>query len=152
MSLQYMLDAQNELQKVLTEEYPSEMTDYSKIMFMKDMYVALDDEMHELLGEIGWKPWATSRHINREAAVSELVDAWHFFMNFMLVLGVDEAELTLLYYQKRNKNIKRKKEGYDGVSTKCPVCKRAYDDEFVRCFPSTPNAGGYCAYTGDILA
>lgn len=136
MSLQSMLNSQNDLQYLLTGAHPSDLPNSEKIQFIKDMYVALDDEMHELLGEIGWKPWATSRHINRDAAVSELVDAWHFMMNFMLVLGVDASELEELYYQKRQKNIDRKNAAYDGVSTKCPLCKRAYDDKFVDCKPA----------------
>jgi len=144
MSLEEMLGAQRKLQVILTGRSPDELTTREQIQFMKDMYIALDDEMHELLGEIGWKPWATSKHINRDAAVSELVDAFHFIMNFMLVLRVDEKELTELYYQKRQKNIDRHTEGYDGVTTKCSVCHRAYDDIHVNCYPPGKDMSGWC--------
>ena len=154
MSLQKMLDAQAELQKVMPPHtyrfgYPiyDDDTNEEVIGFIKEMKLALDDEIHEMINEIGWKPWATSKHINRDAAVSEMVDAWHFFMNILLALDVDEAEFTRLYYAKHDKNAKRQQEGYDGVSTKCPQCKRAYDDEFVKCQVGNLTNMNYCDQT-----
>lgn len=97
--------------------------------------LALEDELHEALAETGWKPWATSKHINREAYASEIVDAFHFFMNLMLVVDISVDELLEKYFEKRGLNEKRQSDGYDGVSTKCPVCKRAFDDVSVLCTP-----------------
>lgn len=104
-----------------------------KIQFFKDMNIALQDELHEALGEVGWKPWATSKHFNEDAVKGELVDAFHFFMNLCLVSNMGAAELFARYKEKRTKNQKRQEEGYDGVSTKCPGCRRALDDEAVDC-------------------
>lgn len=156
MSLQELLNAQARLQKLMPPHryalgYPlyGLNTNDQVIEFLTAMHVAQTDEMHEMLGEIGWKPWATSRHINRDAAVSEMVDEFHFFMNRLLALGVDEEELTRLYYAKHGKNAKRQREGYDGVSTKCPECHRAYDDDFVDCYPAVDyTTFPYCAQTG----
>lgn len=116
------------IQYVGTNEYPN------RIQFIKDMCVALGDEMSEFLGEVGWKPWATSRHINFEAAQSELVDAFHFFMNLCMAVEMTPDMLFEKYKAKRLKNIKRQEEGYDGVSTKCPSCSRALDDDAVECY------------------
>jgi hypothetical protein len=134
---------------------PNCMSSDDRIQFIKDMVLALGDEAHELLGEIGWKPWASSRHINREAAVGELIDMWHFFMNLMLVLGVDATELYERYMEKRSKNISRQQAGYDGISGKCPECKRALDDTGVFCTVFYLDIGGrsrplngVCAKTG----
>jgi hypothetical protein len=104
-------------------EEPSE-----RIQFAKDMILALTDELHEALGEIGWKPWATSRYFNEEEFKGEMVDAFHFFMNLCLVAGMDADELFERYQEKRTRNQKRQAEGYDGVEGKCPACKRAFDD------------------------
>lgn len=104
-----------------------------KIEFIKDMRIAIDDELAEFMGEIGWKPWATSRHINVDAAKGELVDVFHFFMNFCLVVEMGPKELFEKYLAKNKKNIKRQEDGYDGVSSKCPGCKRALDDDAVDC-------------------
>ena len=103
------------------------------IQFYKDMHVALVDELHEALAEIGWKPWASSMHFNQDAVRGELVDAFHFFMNLCLVSGVSAQDLIDGYIAKSAQNIKRQADGYDGVSTKCTRCKRALDDPAVHC-------------------
>lgn len=128
---------------------PANFSDEGKIRFIKDNILALEDELHELLGEIGWKPWASSRHINRDAYVGELVDAFHFFMNLMIVTNISVDELLKRYEAKSLKNVKRQEDGYDGVTGKCPICKRALDDDAVMCtVEDDDEAGltwGYCA-------
>ncbi len=111
-----------------------EYDDLRKIEFLKNNILATLDELHEALAEIGWKPWATSRHINRDAVKGELVDVLHFYINLLGAIGVTPEELIEAYFVKANKNKKRQEEGYDGVSTKCPGCKRALDDDAVDCF------------------
>lgn len=133
---QTIMDLQAILQKGYNKGVPlEEMPEEEKPIFIKDMVISLEDELHELLREVGWKPWASSRHVNRDAAVGELVDAFHFFMNLCLVLGVDEQELFTGYLQKNKINQSRQASGYDGVSTKCPKCKLALDDPATKCNP-----------------
>ena len=103
------------------------------INFFTVQHVALVDELHEALGELGWKPWADSDHINHDAIKGELVDAWHFFMNLCMIAQVSADDLIQGYIKKSGINEERQEAGYDGVSTKCPVCKRALDDEAVKC-------------------
>lgn len=100
--------------------------------FMRWNAFALDDEVHEALAEVGWKPWATSRHVNHPEFMREMVDAWHFFLN-MLLAGAGASGCSIwematqfenYYIEKNQKNLQRQLDGYDGVSTKCPVCKR----------------------------
>lgn len=108
---------------------PRDMSTEEKALFIKDMVLALTDELHELLDEVGWKPWASSRHVNMEAAQGELIDALHFFLNLSLALDLDGFRIMEMYYAKNKKNKQRQEEGYDGVSSKCVVCHRALDDE-----------------------
>jgi len=90
------------------------------------------DEIHEAMQEIGWKPWATSRHLNDAAFISEIVDALHFIGNMVLAAAehLDEtpeelaAKMWAAYQNKAAKNIQRQLEGYDGASDKCPICHR----------------------------
>lgn len=132
--LQQMFDLQSELQIKHYGADPSDITDPDeRVKFTKDMHIAITDELHEALNEIGWKPWATSNHFNEDAFKGELVDAWHFFMNLCMVAGMTPDELFTRYRAKRLKNIKRQEEGYDGISTKCPRCHRALDDDAVDC-------------------
>lgn len=109
------------------------MTDEERIHHFKEMLHALNDEMHEALGEMGWKPWASSKHFNTDAIQGELIDAWHFFMNLLWISKMTPGELFEKYQAKRLKNIQRQVEGYDGVSTKCAGCRRALDDDTVEC-------------------
>lgn len=136
MGLKKMLKAQEALQSESFGGSPATFNTVRKIQFLKDMVYALEDELHELMDEVGWKPWATSRHIHEDPARSELVDAWHFFMNIMLVLEVTPEMLEEGYFAKRAKNAQRQVDGYDGVEGKCPKCKRALDDSTTICFPA----------------
>src|SRR5690606_3594182 len=82
---------------------------------------------------------STHGEVHAEAFFAELVDAWHFLMNLMLIAYPDRTpeqiatELTNRYKRKNAKNLQRQLDGYDGKSNKCPACKRALDDEAVRC-------------------
>lgn len=127
---------------------PSEMEGEQRIQFIKDMNLALQDELHEFLQEVGWKPWATSRHVNEDAAKGELVDALHFFVNLCMVVNMDAQELFDRYMEKRKRNEQRQIEGYDGVAGKCGICKRALDDEGVLCREDPLLAGHFICEMG----
>lgn len=133
------LDKMLERQRALQEESMSidfkTMSDEDRIAYIKEQVLALEDELHEMLGEMGWKSWATSRHINTNAAFGELIDAWHFLMNIAIAILPGDMHPYVVadrfedwYDAKRQKNAKRQADGYDGVSTKCPQCGRALDD------------------------
>lgn len=115
-----------------------------RIAFYKDMHIAIISELQEALDEMGWKPWATSKHFNEAAVQGELVDAFHFFMNLCMVARLEPEQLFDKYLAKRQKNIDRQNAGYDGVSTKCPGCKRALDDTAVNCHINEAGTGYWC--------
>lgn len=123
-----LLIAQGELQRDTYGHDFEKMSDEERIEFIKVNVLALTNELHEALGEVGWKPWATSRHVHSDAYLGELVDVFHFLMNLVLVLGYKEEDLAEMfvsrYFQKRAVNAQRQKDGYDGVSGKCPGCGR----------------------------
>lgn len=149
--LTQMMAQQDELQRQIIHGSPSDIVDNNdRIVFIRDMILALSDELHEALNEVGWKPWATSRHINEEAFKNELVDAWHFFMNLLLVARMSPEELYIRYLRKREKNIQRQNDGYDGLN-KCPMCGRAYDDDAVECFPSNDDSSAFCAHRMQVI-
>lgn len=144
-----MLEGQKALQNRIAETgggigIPGADRPEERAQFVRDMILSLEDELHEALNEIGWKPWQTSRHFNEDAYKAELVDAWHFFLNLMLVIGMDEDDLVAGYFDKRTKNLQRRDDGYDGVSGKCPECRRALDDKFTTCNPDI----GWCMNQG----
>jgi hypothetical protein len=122
---------------------------------------ALTAEAGELLAEFGWKSWAEPRGwVNRENALKEAVDVAHFLANILCAIGVTDEEWITAYQAKQEVNRRRQRDGYDGVSDKCPECKRSYDDD-IPCAPAQEsytvmNASGdsvitverpaYCAY------
>ena len=122
------------------------ITDEEKISSIKDMVLALTDELHEALAEVGWKPWATSRHINSPELKGELIDAYHFLMNLMLIAGMSDAEVDDAYQEKNKRNLSRQQEGYDGRTGKCPGCGRALDDMISHgTSPKFVAATGWCS-------
>lgn len=111
---------------------PADLRGEERAAFLTNMMFALEDELHEAMAETGWKPWATDRRLDAGPMLKEMVDAWHFFMNILLVIG-GEAGWTLqelsdefygAYVAKNAVNSQRQAEGYDGISTKCPNCHR----------------------------
>jgi dimeric dUTPase (all-alpha-NTP-PPase superfamily) len=133
MTLSKALQAQLKLQQDSYGLDPSQMDDQEKMDWIRWNVLALTDELHEALAETGWKPWAKSQHINRDAFVGELVDSFHFFMNLMIVADCSAEELLDRYFVKRGLNAKRQEQGYNGVDGKCETCKRALDDSAVTC-------------------
>lgn len=116
--LQEMIDLQAKLQSETYGKDISKLDMCEKIEAYRINMMALQDELHEALNEMSWKPWAKAEYFNDDRVQQELVDAWHFFMNLMIISGMDAEKLHLRYLAKRKVNIKRQEDGYDGVSTK----------------------------------
>lgn len=141
-NLAKMLELQRELQQKGYRIDPMTLMGDERATFMQWNAFALEDELHEAFAEVGWKPWATSRHLNGVAFLKEMVDAWHFFMNLLLVAagevdGIKDADdlsawFTKAYIEKRTINLERQRAGYDGVSTKCATCHRDYAESECR--------------------
>lgn len=108
--------------------YPPSMSDEDLANYIQVQTLACLDELHEALAEVGWKPWAKSRHLNRDAFVGELIDAFHFLLNLFMAADVDTRELVEKFHAKNDVNWQRQRDNYDGVSTKCEMCRRALDE------------------------
>lgn len=142
-ALAEMLAGQLELQKRLHGGHPKDFMPEDRAAYVREMSLALTDEVHEALGEIAWKSWAKSDHFNRDAYVGELIDTWHFLMNLLLVADVSADEFVERYHEKLKKNHQRQDDGYNGISTKCPLCKRDVNDTGVGCImPYVPDPKG----------
>jgi hypothetical protein len=134
--LEEMFEMQRDLQLQMKPigRDPATLEGQERVQFFKDMKLAYEAELQEMLDEMSWKPWATGEFFNEAAVHGELVDQWHFFINLCIAARLSHTRLHELYMAMRIKNIKRQEEGYDGVSTKCPQCKRALDDDAVLCY------------------
>lgn len=126
--LNILLDGQYELQVEAYGVDPTDLGDNDRANFLAWNAYALVDELSEAMAEVGWKPWASSRHINQSAFAKELVDLLHFFANLCLATGVKGEHLAFAYAEKRERNLERQQEGYDGVRDKCPSCHRDWKE------------------------
>lgn len=116
-------------------QLPFKLSDEERVEYIRDNILACLDELHEALGEVGWKPWATSRHLNRDAFLHELVDAQLFLHNAMLAVLKEgdsasklQDEVDSLVLARIHRAMERQQNGYDGVTGKCPHCHRSLDD------------------------
>lgn len=118
-----MLHDQREMQISSFGFDPAEATVEERVEYIRWNVLALTDELHEMMRETSWKPWASSTFINPDAAFAEMVDAWHFFMNILWAItglgGLGDAEILAAdfadeYEKKRQRNIARQLEGYTG--------------------------------------
>lgn len=118
-------------------ENTNELADYVQVNAL-----AAVDEIMEMLGEVGWKPWASPRGwLRRANFMKEAVDATHFIANMLCAAGVTDDEFWEAYRAKQATNSRRQELGYDGVSGKCPGCRRSYDDG-IDCAPADTDDGG----------
>lgn len=153
-----LLRAQDEFQRETFGYEFEKMTGTQKMEYIRWNMLALQNELHEALDEADWKPWTSQppneRGLNLEAYVSELADAFHFFMNLLLVPGVPPEEMAIAftqrYFAKREKNIQRQAEGYNGKTGKCAGCKRDLADAGVRCSADDAAQKYWCEVYGDI--
>lgn len=117
------VDLQEEFYKPGLRELPQkELEDW-----MRTNVLAAEDELHEALAEISWKPWAKSEFFNREAFIGEIVDVLHFVANMLGAANCTDAELNAAYLEKMERNRERQRQGYTGLD-KCTNCNRAADD------------------------
>lgn len=150
-----MLSRQDQFQTLLGRN-PDGMTRDQLREYIRTQVLSLNAEIIEALDETQWKPWAADIPdqpiVNKDRYIGELADVYIFFMNMMLAGKVSVTELCEAVETKQTKNIKRQQDGYNAKDTKCPSCKRAYDDDKVTCklAPPFPNGQtrtiyGYCA-------
>lgn len=115
--LDTLLAKQLELQQrvIRPDWHPMMLSDEERAETIKNMCLALADEVHEALGEVGWKPWASSRHLNRDAFVGELIDALHFLLSLFLLAEAGGEEIMAKYDAKNRVNHERQIKGYTGL-------------------------------------
>jgi len=129
-----LFQKQLEIQTLAYGKNPLEITDpEERIEFIRNMHTAMTMEAGELLDECGWKPWATSKHVNEEGGAGEAADVMLFFINLCFAYRITPQKLYDTTMAKMDKNLQRQLDGYDGLKGKCKRCKRALDDTAVEC-------------------
>ncbi len=89
--------------------------------YIRDHFTHCVQELGEMLQEVPfYKNWKDYSKMTDEELVAaydkakeELIDAWHFFMNMSLALGMSADEFHQRYLNKHKENIRRQDDGYD---------------------------------------
>lgn len=135
--LERMMDLQITFQRRLDPNF-SNMTLKERVAFIKEHSIHLNQEINEMLYELPYfKPWkdysgvtTAEAELAFEKAKMELIDAWHFFMNIMLALGITPARFYEMYMRKNQENHRRQDAGYTAdVSYKNQTVEEVMHDE-----------------------
>lgn len=110
--LKDLFSRQKELSKAFGDDFET-MDLEQKEQYTKDKVLALLDEIHEVLREVNWKSWKKQKkEINRENLISELSDAFHFYINLCLVWGFTAEDIHKAYIKKDEENYERIETAY----------------------------------------
>jgi hypothetical protein len=77
----------------------------------------------------------------------ELADVLLFFINLCMAADATPEVIAEKTFEKMKRNLDRQLAGYDGVTGKCGVCRRALDDTAVTCYED-PKHPGYFMCSG----
>lgn len=102
--LEEMFMKQIEFQKSLGNKFDQN--------FISTQTLAAMVELGEFIQETPWKTWKQNQKLNREKAIEELVDVWHFIINLSLAFDLSAEELYMAFMSKNKKNFKRQEDGY----------------------------------------
>ena len=136
--LEIMLNMQKDLQDHLFERNGTkkfeEMTldDLAKFWLLNEH--ALVDELHESIDALGgikdgigsaaWKTWKAKNKEAKDVTVKdlsqddltelkfEIIDAWHFLMNYWVSIGGTPQEFFNYYHSKNKENFSRQERNY----------------------------------------
>ena len=118
--LTHMLEMQEGFQDRVDPRFKSVNLE-ERAAFLRDHFVFCDQELQEMLYEVPffkhWKDYSKMTDLEIDVAYqlarNELIDAWHFFMNLALGLGMNADEFYKRYLDKHKENIRRQDDGYD---------------------------------------
>lgn len=71
------------------------------------------EEMYEAVGLLKNKPWKqTPRETDSEEFYKEVADAWHFWLEFMILAGMTPDKIAHYYFGVAKSNDNRRETGY----------------------------------------
>lgn len=94
------------------------MDNEKRIAFIRQNVLALEDELHEALREVGWKSWARTKYVHETRLQEELIDALHFMLSLLLAANMNADDVYRHYLTKNMINRRRQQEGYSGEKTR----------------------------------
>lgn len=85
--------------------------------WVRDLTVAMEDEISEVRREVNWKWWKNEKPIDIKALQGEVIDLWHFLVSLSQKVGLTAEDVYRVYCEKNAENHARQdgksdKEGY----------------------------------------
>ncbi len=73
--------------------------------YIREVILCAEDELHEVLNEVHWKPWKTPRGIkDLNNYREEMADVLHFILDLYLAAGLTGMDIVADYLSKSEKN------------------------------------------------
>lgn len=121
------LDAIFALQKRLDDRIISDRNiEKSRDEWVRDLTIAMEDEISEVRAEINWKWWKNPKEVDEDALKEEVIDLWHFLVSLSQKVGLTAEEVARIYHEKNAENHARQ----DGTSEKAGyAAKNDKEDE-----------------------
>lgn len=108
--LQHIFNMQRELMKkygIAPEQLRLQGRGIKTTMLLKIGYATIR-EVIEILDELPWKWWrGSSKPVNIPKVKREVIDLFHFCIEFCIVVGMDAEEAYRLYIEKNSENTER---------------------------------------------
>ena len=105
------------LRDMFISQYKFQMANYpngifKNVQYIKDMTLAAQIELGEMIQETPWKPWKKEQQWDIDKAREELIDVQHFIINLALALGLGPEDFYERFKAKHKENWKRRHRGY----------------------------------------
>ncbi|MED4841556.1 dUTPase [Weizmannia sp. CD-2023] len=104
--LEQIFSMQKQLDEFIEKQHPdlmpTNMNDW-----VKQITIAIDDEISEIRGEINWKHWKEPKPIDLDKLQEEVIDVWHFLISLSYRVGLEPDDIFEVYKKKWQENFDR---------------------------------------------
>lgn len=94
----------------IQKRFTSNFVDFNKLdndidreSFTKEYIIALLPELTEVLNEINYKQHKQRKKVNKDFLVEELIDVFKYYLNILLMWGIEPEDFLEKYIEKSNK-------------------------------------------------
>lgn len=106
------LDVLLRLQRRIEDQWnrlPEPWNPESVSQYIREVVLCLEDELHEALEHVHWKPWKTSRGFKDLSKYrEELADVLHFVLDLYIAAGMNGKDIYQDYLAKHRENVQRR--------------------------------------------
>lgn len=88
------------------------LSDEEKTQWILNYSRAMTQELAELTDSVPWKWWAKYQEFDKQNAMVEIVDLFHFLVSAAQVMGMSAEDVYQVYLQKNKVNHERQDSGY----------------------------------------